>query len=161
VNEWRAAFARAVVSGSLAGVLSGVALAACGKLERNAPAGPLNGPSQWIWGEPSGHRRRVSWRTLVGYSIHHAVSIVWATFYEKHVARLTAGRSLPARALGAGGSAALACAVDYGVAKGRLQPGFEKQLCRKSLAVVYAAFALGLLITTAGSAPRSHGRLKH
>jgi hypothetical protein len=150
MSEWRNAFERAWVSGSLASALSAVALASCGKLERNAPAGPLNGPSQWIWGERSAYRRRASWRTLVGYGIHHAVSIGWATVYEKHVARLTEGRSLPVRVLGAGGSAAVACAVDYGVAKGRLQPGFEKQLSRKSLAVVYAAFAIGLLITTPG-----------
>jgi hypothetical protein len=144
--DWNRAFTRALVSGSLASVLSGVALAICGKIERNAPAGPLNGPSQWVWGHSSAHRRRFSWRTVAGYSIHHLVSIGWATLYEKHVASLTEGRPLPVRLLGAGATGALACFADFRIARGRLQPGFEKQLSRTSLALVYAAFALGLSV---------------
>jgi hypothetical protein len=41
-------------------------------------------------------------------------------------------------------TAAIACAVDFQVARGRLQPGFDKQLSRKSLALVYVAFGVGL-----------------
>jgi hypothetical protein len=149
---WKTAFSRAVISGSLASVLSGIALAACGKLERNAPAGPLNGPSQWIWGQRSAHRRRASWRTVAGYSIHHLVSIGWATVHEKHVTRLVEGRPLTVRLLAAGATSAFACFVDYRIAKGRLQPGFEKQLSRPSLGLVYAAFALGLAVCSSRQA---------
>ena len=66
---WKRALFRGTISGSFAAVLSGIALVTCGKLENEAPAGPLNGPSQWIWGQRSAHRRRASWRTVVGYSI--------------------------------------------------------------------------------------------
>jgi hypothetical protein len=63
--------------------------------------------------------------------------------HEKHIARLL-GHSMPARVLAGAITASIACFMDYGVARGRLQPGFEKQLSRQSLLVVYSAFALGL-----------------
>jgi hypothetical protein len=43
-------------------------------------------------------------------------------------------------------TAAVACFVDYRVARGRFQPGFEKHLDRGSLTLVYASFALGLFV---------------
>jgi hypothetical protein len=147
VITWKQAFFRALRSGSAASALSGAALSLCGKLESNAPAGPLNGPSQWVWGERAATRRRISLReTAVGYSIHHGVSVGWATLHEKHVASRVAARGLPARILAGAITAGLACFMDYAVARGRLRPGFEKQLSRKSLFVVYSAFALGLAL---------------
>jgi hypothetical protein len=147
MTTWRQAFVRALSSGSTASLLSGIALAVCGKLEHNAPAGPLNGPSQWLWGERAARRRRASLReTAVGYAIHHGVSVGWATLHEKHVASLVEGRSMPARILAGAATASIACFIDYGVARGRLQPGFDKQLSRTSLCVVYAAFAMGLAL---------------
>jgi hypothetical protein len=147
VTMWRTAWHRALRSGSTAAVLSGAVLALCGKLENNAPAGPLNGPSQWIWGERAGYRHRPTWRhTATGYAIHHAASLGWATLHEKHVARLAEGRPPLARFAAAALTAAFACWVDYRIARGRLQPGFEKQLSRSSLLLVYSAFALGLAV---------------
>jgi hypothetical protein len=135
----------------MAAIYSAIALAACGALEGKAPAGPLNGPSQWIYGRLAAHRRRPSFRyTLVGYAIHHVVSVGWATLHEKHVAGLLGRRSTAARFGAAAITAALACSVDYQVAKGRAQPGFEKQLSRKSLFAVYAAFAVGLALWPLG-----------
>jgi hypothetical protein len=147
VTTWKLALSRALRSGSAASVLSAAALAICGKLERGTPAGPLNGPSQWIWGERAARRQRASLReTAVGYSIHHGVSIGWATLHERHVATLVEGRSMPARIAAGLATASFAYLMDFGVARGRLRPGFEKQLSRKSLIVVYSAFALGLAI---------------
>ena len=147
MRTWTTALHSAVRSGSAAAVLSAATLAACGKVERNAAAGPLNGPSQWIWGEAAALRRGASWRhTAVGYSIHHVTSVGWATLHEKHVAGLVAGRSLGVRFLASAATAAVACFVDYKVARGRLQPGFDKQLSRRALFLVYAAFALGLAL---------------
>jgi hypothetical protein len=147
VKPWRDAWSDALVSGSIAAILSGVALAVCGELERKAAAGPLNGPSQWVHGRLAAHRRRPSFEhTVVGYAIHHVVSIGWATLHEKHVAGLYGGRSAAAHFGAAAVTAALACSVDYRLAQGRARPGFEKQLSRKSLFAVYAAFAVGLAI---------------
>jgi hypothetical protein len=147
MTSWKAAAHRAVWSGSAAAILSAAALALCGKLEGNTAAGPLNGPSQWIWGRRAAFRRKASFaHTLVGYAIHHAASVGWALLHEKHVSSRTQGKGLAAHLVGGVATAAFACAVDFGVARGRLQPGFDKQLSRMSLALVYAAFGLGLAI---------------
>lgn len=147
VKAWREARDNAILSGSLAAICSAMALAIGGALEGRAPAGPLNGPSQWIYGRRAAHRRRASFRhTVVGYAIHHIVSIGWAVLHEKHVASLFEEKSSPARWGAAAATAAIACFVDYQVAQGRAQPGFEKQLSRKSLFAVYAAFAVGLAL---------------
>jgi hypothetical protein len=152
--SWKVAVLRGLLSGSAASLLSGAMLAICGKLERNAPAGPLNGPSQWVWGERAARQRRASFReTAVGYGIHHGVSIGWAAVHEKYVASLLNAHSLPERLLAGAATASFACFMDYGVARGRLRPGFEKQLTRKSLLLVYGAFALGLAIG-GGDRPR-------
>jgi hypothetical protein len=145
MTNWKQAFGQALWSGSAASMLSAAALAVCGKIERNSAAAPLNGPSQWLWGEAAARRRRASVReTAVGYAIHHAVSIGWATLHEKYAARRRS--PLASDLLAAGLTAGFACFMDYGVARGRLRPGFEKHLGKRSLAVVYCAFALGLAL---------------
>ena len=138
---------RAWWSGTAAALLSAAALAVCGKLEGVTATGPLNGPSQWVWGRPAARRRRASVRhTLVGYVIHHLASLGWAVLHEKYVAsRVTSSNALPHVVAGSA-TAAFACLADYQIARGRLQPGFEKQLSRGSLAVVYAAFGVGLAV---------------
>lgn len=147
MTTWREAFIRALGSGSAASVLSGMVLALCGKLERNAPAGPLNAPSQWFMGERAAHRRWPSLQqTTLGYSIHHAVSIGWASLHEKHVVGLIPSRSPVARLAEGALTAAAAYFADYHIARGRLQPGFEKHLGGKSIFASYAAFGLGLAV---------------
>jgi hypothetical protein len=144
---WREAFDRALVSGSAASLLSAVALAACGQIERGTPFGPQNGPSQWVWGERAAYRRDASLRhTAVGYGIHHMSSLLWATLHEKHVARLARDKPFAARLAAASFTALVANVVDFQLTPRRLKPGFEKQLSRKSLFAVYAAFAIGLAL---------------
>jgi hypothetical protein len=82
--------------------------------------------------------------TVSGYLVHHAASVLWATLHEKYAAHRRG--SLAADFLSAGCTAAVACFGDQVVARGRLRPGFEKHLSRGSLAAVYGAFALGLLL---------------
>jgi hypothetical protein len=159
MKRWPEALRAAILSGSLAAICSAIALAGCGALEGKAPAGPLNGPSQWIYGRLAAHRRRPSFRhTLIGYAIHHVVSVGWAAVHERHVAGLFGKRSPAARFGAAVVTAAVACLVDYQVAQGRAQPGFEKQLSRKSLFAVYAAFAVGLAMRPAAACRRCRNR---
>lgn len=150
-NEWRCAARRALLSGSAASVLSGIALSACSKVERDAPAAALNGPSQWLWGEREARTRRATLRhTLTGYAIHHAASIFWATLHERQFggARRGAARACAEAAV----TATTAYIVDYRLTPRRLRPGFEKHLGPRSLFVVYAAFAAGLALTRIASA---------
>jgi hypothetical protein len=154
VKTWSQAFQDALVSGSAASVLSAAALAICGKMEPGATAvGPLNGPSQWIWGESAARKRTASIRTtLTGYAIHHLSAIFWATFYERFLRSANRRESMPSLLGKGAATAAMASFVDYQLTPPRLQPGFEKQLSPKSLFFVYSAVAVGLAL--AGCAGR-------
>ncbi len=144
---------RALVSGALGSIFSTAALVACGRLENSSGAGPVNGPSEWIWGRRAAHRRDVSTRhTVLGYLVHHVASCGWATMFERWVStrRSPAAGEVLAKAAA---TAALAAIVDYRVAPKRLRPGFEVQLSKPSLVLVYAAFAAGLAIASVRRSP--------
>lgn len=135
---WKAAARAATVSGACAGVLSALALAWRGHRDAHDAAAPLNGPSQWLWGRhaPSVHGFSAKY-TGLGIIVHHAAAFFWAVLYERLRARM--GHAVPA----AVATAAVANVVDYKLTPARLQPGYERQLSRRSLAWVYAAVALG------------------
>jgi hypothetical protein len=82
----------------------------------------------------------------VGYAIHHSSSIGWATLHEKHFAGPLRGKSFGYRLAAALVTASVACFVDFQLTPARLEPGFNKQLARPSLLLVYSAFALGLAL---------------
>lgn len=146
MTTWRRILSNAAVSGSVASLTSTAALALCGLLERGSAAGPLNGPSQWIWGRWAAYRRDASLpHTAVGYLIHHLSALFWAicnqgTFNRRPHPEKSGSRELSECAM----TASMACFVDYQLTPKRLQPGYETQLSRYSLFVVYTAFALGL-----------------
>jgi hypothetical protein len=136
----------ALVSGSIASVLSTAALALRGKGDVDDAAAPVNGPSQWIWGRHAPHRNGFSLRhTVVGYGIHHAASVFWAVLYELLCSGKAGVRCSPATA--AMVTSATANVVDFQLTPQRLRPGFEKRLSKRSLLLVYGAFALGLAAT--------------
>jgi hypothetical protein len=145
-NDWFTAARRALISGSVASVLSTATLAACGRFENGKASGPINGPSQWLWGRWAARARQPSVRhTLVGHAVHHLCSCGWALLHERWL-RPERGESAHARLIKAGATAALASFVDYRLAPKRLQPGFDVHLSKRSLLAVYAAFAVGLAI---------------
>lgn len=132
---------KAMISDSIASLLSAVFLAILGKGELGKTAAPINGPSQWIWGKYASFLNYFSWRyTGVGYVIHHAASIFWAIFYEKiNPSKNCQGIVIPTIMVGA-----VAYIVDFYVVPERFSPGFERRLSKKSLFTVYSIFALGL-----------------
>lgn len=84
LKSWLQALKRACVSGSVASVTSTVALLAMGARDCQSAYAPVNAISHWIWGERAIGRQRPTWQyTVLGYFIHHAMSIMWATHYEK------------------------------------------------------------------------------
>lgn len=141
---------RALVSGSAASIVSTAALGLCGAHEEGSAAGPINGPSQWLWGQSEAHTRRLTWRhTATGYAIHHAMSILWAITYEHLQDRSAQGRAAPSLMATCGNAAlvgTLAYVVDYGVAPRRLRPGFRKHLGSRSIFLAYAGFGVGLAL---------------
>jgi hypothetical protein len=146
-NEWKRAAKQALISGTTASLLSTVALAIAGKAEHNAPAGPINGPSQWVFGRKAAYKRAPSLRhTLTGFLIHHASAMGWAILHERFLGRNKARQTPAQRLRNAAITAAVANFVDYKLTPKRLQPGFEAQLSKKSLFTVYAAFGVGLAV---------------
>lgn len=69
------------------------------------------------------------------------MSVFWAVPFE-------ASRDLTRQRVGvrALGTATVACIVDYTITPRRLTPGFEKRLSKRSIALVYLAFAAGLML---------------
>jgi hypothetical protein len=140
-------YRKALISGAFASLLSAAALAVCGQLENRRPAGPINGPSQWIFGRGAARASQPSLRhSLTGFVIHHAMATGWALLHERVMGQRKAGQTFPERLGRAALTATVANVVDFQLTPKRLQPGFDAQLSRKSLFAVYAAFAIGLAI---------------
>ena len=162
MNAWKQSARQALASGAAASLLSAAVLAIAGKIENRAPAGPLNGPSQWIFGRQAAYRREPSWRhTLTGMLIHHVTATGWALLHERVFGRDKHLQPVPERLKRGAVTAATACFVDYRLTPKRLQPGFEAQLSKKSLFVVYAAVAAGLAVSEMAlrrrrTTPRGH-----
>jgi hypothetical protein len=128
-------------------VFSAAALAWRGYADEGSAAGPLNGPSQWIWGETQAYRRDATIRTAVGYAIHHSTAILWATLYERLLGEQRHPKSIVRHLAEASSMTAAAYIVDYHFTPSRFRPGFKKHLQPASVFAVYAAFAAGLALT--------------
>jgi hypothetical protein len=136
---------RALVSGSVASVLSGVVAMLASRSQSGRAAAALNGPSQWIWGRFARQPRRADVRrTLAGYGIHHASSLLWAALFESGAAR----GAMPGHGARAAAVAALAATVDYAIVPRRFSPGFERHISPPSVAATYVAFAAGLVLAS-------------
>jgi hypothetical protein len=148
MKEWRRAGRAALVSGSVASVVSTAMAALCGRQETGSAVAPTNATSHWVWGDRAARQDAPSVRyTALGYLIHHAAAVFWATFFERWFGRARERGDVRATVGGAVLVAALACVVDYRFTPQRLTPGYEKRLSRLSLLAVYTAFAAGLALT--------------
>ena len=152
-DHLRSVVADAAVSGSAASILSAAVLSTLSKVQEGSAAGGLNAPSQWVWGRQAGYSREPSMRqTALGFAIHHATSVFWATFYEHFFGRTRNNRTdrIPTGqiVLEAVGMATAAYVVDYGLTPKRFQPGFEKHVSPGGMVAIYAAFAAGLALAT-------------
>ena len=147
--KWKDAARDALLSGSCASIASAAMLVVRSQLDEGRPAGGLNAPSQWIWGEREAYERRATLKhTAVGYAIHHLASVFWAVLYERGIGARQRPKSAGRILIEAAAMSASAFVVDYGFTPRRLQPGFEKHLSPESMLAVYAAFAAGLAAAT-------------
>jgi hypothetical protein len=146
---WMRALRQGAWAGSLASMLSALALAVAGHRREGEPFAPVNAISHWVWGDPALREDGADLRhTALGYLIHHGASLFWSTLHAQAWSGARAPRT-PAHALGhAAVTAAVACFVDYRLTPRRFTPGFEHRLHRKQMAAVYGCFALGLALGT-------------
>jgi len=122
-------------------------MVAMGKLDCNNAVGPLNGPSQWLWGERGARETHLTLRnTLPGIIIHQLTSIMWAAIHHRTFGRDAQDSSIPAQLLGGAASAVTAYVVDYAFTPKRFQPGFAKHLSARGMFATYAAFGVGLAL---------------
>lgn len=142
---------RALVSGSVASLVSTLVVSCLGYRGSGAASAATNSTSQWVWGDAARRRYAPSLRyTALGYAIHHASSTFWACFFE-HATRRERRASRIASAAAA--TAAVAYVVDYHFVPRRLTPGFDSHLSAGAMFAAYAAFGAGL--AAAGIATRA------
>ena len=144
-GRWVDAGKQALISGTIASVLSTSVLALLGDRKMRKPFAPTNATSHWAWGdEESFNALEPSFRhTAVGYATHHASALMWALFYHRWLAaerERTPGTIVRDAAL----MSAVAAFVDYNLTPKRLTPGFEAHLSRTEMVGVFAAIAAGL-----------------
>lgn len=137
---------RALASGTVASLVSTAALVVVARAERKAALRPTNSTSHWLNGpEAAAVERADLEHTAVGYATHHAATVFWALLYEGWAAYR--GTVAPAPLLGSAlVVSGVAAAVDYGATPKRFTPGWELVLTKRSMAVVYAAMAVGLAL---------------
>ena len=145
MDSWTITLRRGLVSGATSSLLSTAALAVLGKAGAGSMFAPTNAISHWFYGKRATRRDRPSLRyTGTGYLIHHLSATFWAVLFERVFGKALDRRD-PLRALEVGAAAsAVACFTDYQLTPPRLRPGYEERLSKPSLAVVYAAFGVGL-----------------
>lgn len=147
---------RALFSGTVAGLATSAVAAFAGKRETASYAAPLNATSHILWGDEAARQDGASVKyTVTGFVLNHLAAIMWAAIHERWVvpamSRWSAPRpSLAPLATTASGAAVAAGAyvTDYYVVPKRFTPGYEKRLSGQSLALIYAALALGLTVGT-------------
>jgi hypothetical protein len=144
MDLWARIGLSALVTGTVASVVSAAALALLAKAQGKGALQPVNATSHWLHGDQAGVRRGVDVaHTGVGYGTHHASAVFWALPFEAWLAtqpNLTPGTLLRDAAV----MSAIAAAVDYGAVPKRLTPGWELVLSKRSLLATFGALALGL-----------------
>jgi len=138
---------RGLVGGAASSIVSTVALGLLGRAEGASAYAPTNAVSHWIWGDEAAEHEGFSLKyTLTGYAIHHISATFWSVLFEKLAGERLDHKDLRVTLAASAATSAIACFTDYKLTPQRLNPGYEMRLSKKSLAGVYAAFAVGLAL---------------
>ena len=144
MTTWPAYLKRAIFSGTAGSITSSLALAVMAKIERKGPLQPVNAKSHWLHGEAGAEKRALDGtHTGVGFATHQTATIVWAMIFEAWIGRRRPIAVLPTMR-DAAVMSVIAAGVDYIATPKRFTPGWEFVSTKRSMAVVYAAMALGL-----------------
>ena len=145
---------RVVTAGTAGCLMSVVGLAVAARLEKLAPAQPLNATSHWMHGDRAARVQAVDLaHTGTGLATHFAATLFWACLYESWGSREPKSRPTHAVAV-----AMIAAIVDYTITPHRFTPGWELVLSKRGMALAYAMMALGFMITPQPRGRRNVGR---
>jgi hypothetical protein len=158
MSPWKQVLYEGVVTGTAASLASTAALVVAGRRENGHATAPVNAISHWFWPREGLQQDRPSLRhTLTGYLVHHGASVFWATLHARAWGMKPRAKRPGLALAGAVAAATAACIVDYRLTPQRLTPGFEHRLSLKSMAAVYACFAVGLALGSMALRRRSVG----
>jgi hypothetical protein len=147
MSDWTTSLQRGLVGGATSSIVSTAALAMLGRTEAGSAFAPTNAISHWIWGDEAAEHDGFSLKyTITGYAIHHVSATFWAVLFEKLAGEKLDRKDLRVTLATSAATSAISCFVDYKLTPERLKPGYEKRLSKKSLAGVYAAFAVGMAL---------------
>ena len=147
MTDWTTSMQRGLVGGAASSIVSTAALALLGRTEAGSAFAPTNAVSHWIWGDEAAEHDGFSLKyTITGYVIHHVSATFWAVLFEKLAGEKLDRKDLRVTFAASAATSAIACFADYKLTPERLHPGYEKRLSKKSLAGVYAAFAVGMAL---------------
>jgi len=134
-------------AGTVASLLSMVALALRGRAETGSAAAPFNAISHWLYGARALRLDTADVRhTALGALVHFASSMFWGAVYDQLVCRRVPPPPPVGLVAGAVGVAGLAAVTDFALVPERVTPGFEHRLSPRSLVLTYALFAAGLAL---------------
>lgn len=143
-SRWSQIGLSAVVTGTVATLVSTAALAAFAKLEGKGALQPLNATSHWLNDDDAAKVDLPTVRhTGVGFFTHHASAVFWAAPFEAWLAA-NPPATIWALLRDSFVMAGIAGAVDYGLTPHRLTPGWELVLSKKSMLASYVALGFGL-----------------
>jgi hypothetical protein len=147
MSDWNTSLQRGLIGGAASSIVSTAALALLGRSESGSAYAPTNAVSHWIWGDEAAEHDGFSLKyTVTGYLIHHASATFWSVLFEKLAGEKLDRKDMRVTLAASAATSAIACFADYKLTPQRLKPGYEKHLSKKSLAGVYAAFAVGLAL---------------
>jgi hypothetical protein len=151
----------ALVTGTVASLISTATLAVLARCEGKSAAQPTNATSHWLHGDEAGGRALADMaHTGVGYATHHASAVFWALPFELWLAK-SPPKSAQDLVTRAAVMSAVAAAIDYGITPRRLTPGWELTLSKPSMAGAFASLALGLAAGALVSRELRRGRRKN
>ena len=137
----------AVITGTVASLVSTGALALLARAEGRRPLQPTNSTSHWLHGDAAGFTEHAdAAHTGLGYLTHHLSAIFWALPFQIWLAARRGPRPTSHLVRDAAIMSAIAAIVDYGVVPRRLTPGWETVLSKRSIAAAYVALAAGLAL---------------
>ena len=121
------------------------AVAACGLLEDESAAVPVNAISHIAFGdEAATHDEASAKYTGTGLALNATAVTGWAMIHELIGGRAADRGDVAATLLSGAAVSALAYVTDYYLVPDRFTPGFEKRLSNRSLFGIYATLALSL-----------------